>query len=124
MALVARVLPSEEWAAKILPVWPAGWALPDAGHARMVVVERDGQVVATWAAMDVVHLHGVWKDPAARDPKIPGLLIDAMMDLLRGAGIAGVFTIAPTPEVRALAEHAGFEVLEGDLMIAKVPEVV
>lgn len=63
----ARVLPPEEWVRITMrelqpPLWPS--MNPD--DVEIVVVEDDGEIVATMSLLRVVHMESVWIDPRWR----------------------------------------------------------
>jgi hypothetical protein len=99
---------------------PAG-TQPQPEASAVAVVEIDGEIVATWAVMSVIHLEGCWIAPEhRRHPAVVKALVTAMFNLLRERAIPQVVTITQTPEVGALAAKLGGQKIPGDLWILTV----
>lgn len=117
-----RVLPPDEWPRLAHIGHFAAVAPPSPDHTVILVIEKDGQILATWGAMDVVHLEGLWVDPAYRDhPALARKLLAGMEDLLREHNISTVFTIGVTLDVLAMAHRLGFQWMPGNLLAYQVP---
>lgn len=122
MSLALRVLPPEEWPklagleiAALLP-----WLVPE--DTRVLVVEDNDAIVGVWAATRVVHLEGVWIDPAYRRQ------VPVVRRLLRGAwsvakawGAKACWTGAQTDEVRALIQKLHGQELAMTAYVVPVP---
>lgn len=117
-----RVLPVEEWPKlAVLPPFVALGGLPDPACATVVVVEDAvGHLVASWVAVPFTHLEGVWTAEECQHTRVPALLLRAMIAHLKADGVPVAFTLAPDPNIQALAEHAGFEVIPATLMGLKL----
>jgi len=123
--LTTRLLPPEEWdrlraiepfASKGLPRDPAEW--------RILVIERDGQLVGTCSLFTAVHWDCWWVDPAARGKGgVLFALLRAAMQLLATAQITTVYTGAEDgdDDVAALLEHFGFTPASGRLFVLEMP---
>lgn len=117
----ARVLSTEEWTAREGElIYAQGYMTPN-DYRRMVVVEdADGHIVASWCAMNVVMLEGLSVTPG--HPMAGKHLLLEMLHQLKDLGAAGALTRIIDPTVKALAQHAGFDALEGELFqIALTP---
>ena len=107
---MTRVLPRDEWhrlpsesdIPKALP-----YLRPE--DVQVVVVERDGEIVATWAVLRVVQLEGVWIAPAYRKrASVARRLMRATLDLARTLTPYWAFTGSQSAEVSALlTQHLG-----------------
>lgn len=114
-----RVLPPDEWD-KLAGVegleYPLDLMKADPGSVIVVVVEDEGKIVASWIAMNTVHLEGLHVRPEGRgNPLVARAILLGMVTALRDAHIASVLTIAPTPEIKRLAETGGFQEIPGTL---------
>lgn len=105
--MTTRLLPPEEWprlAGTLLEkTWPT---LP--ADARVVVVERDGAIVACSALFAVLHQEGTWTAPEHRtNPAVGRHLIRAMREEIKATGATEVWMMATTPETSALCQRFG-----------------
>lgn len=120
----ARVLPGDEWAARAgeLAHYTAG--LPDPEFSILVVVEDTaGRIVASWLAMNTVHLEGLYVDPAHRHTApVARELLAQMVGELISRQIPAAVTIAQDPAIAELAEHAGFVQIPGTLWQLTLPQ--
>lgn len=113
----ARLLPPQEWGRLADPAL-AG-LVP--GSATIIVVEVDGQIVAHWAAMQVVHVEGLWMDPDyAGHAGVGRALLSAMVEQLRALQVREALTQAGTPEVEALCEKAGGQRVPGTTWVIPI----
>jgi len=102
-----RVLPPDEWArlAGTEQLGPVA-SLLDPETTDVLVVERDGEIVGTWAVLPVWHLEGAWIHPDHRGKgSVARHLWGAMRRMLRQRHIGGVMTTGASDEVRALIAH-------------------
>lgn len=106
--LAARELPREEWArldaTYLAPLRPY---LPDT--ARVLVVERDGAIVAGWSLSQLWHAEGIF----TTDPHAFGLLLKAMRALADSLGVSGVITGSETDAVHDMLLRRGATELPG-----------
>jgi len=80
----------------------------------VLVVERDGEIVASWIAMPVWHVEGVWVAPAHRkNATVAKRLLTGMRGVLRALGLRRVITHALDDEVRGLLAHLDATPLPG-----------
>lgn len=119
--LRVRLLPPEEWDAKLV-----GTSLehkrPHPQFGLILVVERDDQVVACWAAITTVHLEGLWIAPADRGSAGVGrALLSGMLAQLKQHHVTEVLTNAETPEIAAMIEKAGGTQLPGHTWVLALP---
>lgn len=108
MSLLARLLPSEEWPRleALGPAWPA--MDPETNNVRVIVVEQDGQIVATVVALRVVHVHGLWIAPSHRRSR--GVWTRLWMGLRRVAQdwrVPAVLTEALPPGMDEIVKKLG-----------------
>lgn len=120
--LRARLLPPEEWDAKLV-----GTALeanrPDPRYAFIVVVEDGDQVVACWSAISTVHLERLWVTAEARGTAgVARRLLTTMVRTLQLQGVTEVLTNAETPEVAELLTKVGAHALPGQTWVLPIPE--
>jgi len=120
-SLITRVLPPEEWAAKLQGTALAQ-AIYDPDNAFVIVVEdAEGQVVACWSAVNTVHVEGIWIHPDHRRRVAVGrALLTAMFEELRSLSVGEVITNADTPEVEAMLRTIGATPLPGSSWLLKV----
>lgn len=117
---VARVLPVEEWhRLQGLPL-SQGPAL-DPGMAAVVIVEKESEIIATWAAVTIPHAEGCWIRPEYQhNPAVVAGLVSTFFGMLADMGIPAIVTITSEPKVAALAQHLHGQRL-GDLWLIPVP---
>lgn len=109
----ARLLPEHEWTR--LPAEIQQALTPNASVV-VVVEDPQGAIVARWIAMNVVHLEGLFAEPAVRGHAVVAkLLLTEMHHVLTFLGIPSVVTIAQDDLVRTLARKAGFVDVPGTL---------
>jgi N-acetylglutamate synthase-like GNAT family acetyltransferase len=115
--MVIRQLPFEEW--DKLEGYPiAQNGLPDPDVSIMLVAETpEGEIVGTWSALAPIILEGLWVKPEFQKTSVLPKMFTTMKSLLKAAHIDRAYTLVQTPEVKALAEHGGFEVIPGDLCV-------
>jgi hypothetical protein len=110
----ARLLPVDEWprltGTELEQVWPH---LND-DHARIVVVEQDGQIIGCWSAIRYWHVEGAWVHPAHRKRgRVVQYAIALMFSTLRALGAGAVLTGSLTEDTDALIRHLGGNELPG-----------
>jgi N-acetylglutamate synthase-like GNAT family acetyltransferase len=111
--VTVRLLPREDWhrlaGTELETVYPV---LPDGSH--VVVVEDGERIVGCWAAYPLVHVEGLWIDPAYRkNPRVAARLWRGMQATAAAMGARAVNTAAISPEVVGLLEHVGAVELPG-----------
>jgi hypothetical protein len=101
--MMSRLLDRDEWhrlSPDSLPVESRALMPPE---TVALVVERDGAIIASWIAMPVWHLEGVWIEPAHRkNVAVARRLLTGMRGVLRALGLQRVITHALDDDVRAL----------------------
>lgn len=114
MPYTARVLPPDEWAAK-LPALTHLAALPDPQGALLVVVEDEaGAVIATWCVMNILHLEGLYIDPAHRhSPTVAKKLFQETLGAVMAFKAPAVLTHTTDPMVAEMATKIGFTPIPG-----------
>jgi hypothetical protein len=118
MSLTRRVLPPEEFEKlRAIPPYDTG-GLPNPTYWRIVVVERDGGIVATCALFDTVHWDCFWVEEADQgNPTVFKDLLEQSIEVMQQYGIAQVHTTIPAdrPDLAAMLIRFGFHRAPGDL---------
>lgn len=115
--LTSRVLPRDEWG-RVSSV-PLDVALPDT--SRVVVVEKDGAIIASWIALNVLHLHALEVDAEYRkNPAVFGRLMRQMRDVVLAHEATGAFTTAESDEVREMLKSYGAERVVGEGYVVRL----
>lgn len=116
--LTTRVLPPEELhRLSTIPPYSAG-GLPNAENWRIVVVERDGAIVASCALFDTVHWDYFWMaDDERGNPVVFKDLLEGSVRVMQHYGITIVHTTIPShrTELAAMLTRFGFTRVPGDL---------
>lgn len=108
MNLTARVLPPEEWyrlkdteAEQLAPrLNPVG--------TRVIVVEDEGEIVATWTLLQMVHAEGLWVKPSHRGSfGLARRLLGKMREIASEWGVMNVITGSLSPHVTDLIKRFG-----------------
>lgn len=112
--MTSRELPPSEWArlagTELEAIWPA--LRPEWAH--VVVVEDDGHIVGCWATLTILHGEGCWVAPSHRGKTAVARRLWAQMcRLVKAQGVSQVITAAVAPDVQALLEAHGADVLPG-----------
>lgn len=100
--MIARVLPPEEWhRLRDNPISElVEFVKPE--DVRIVVVEHDDQIVATWSALRITHVEGVWVHPEHRSAGVVRSLLRATADATKEWAPVWLMTAAATDEVREI----------------------
>jgi hypothetical protein len=104
-----RLLPPEEWHRLVGTELETLVPKLDPAQTQIVVVERGGVLVGTWAVLQMVHVEGLWIAPAYRG-KSPGIvrrLVQGMQMAAQQFGARVVWTGAASASVAQLIRHAG-----------------
>lgn len=106
--LSVRDLPEEEW--EKLRDHPSlgGHPLPHPKTSRAIVVERDGEIVGVWFAIQVVHLEPIWLKKEERSTGAGLLLFRGMKRLLDSCSLKRVFSFSDNPVISAYLGRLGF----------------
>lgn len=98
-----RVLPREEWDRLQGTEAEGVGAMTAPGQAEVIVVERDGEIVACWVLVRIYHVECAWVAPAHRaSPPVLKRLVSGMKRLARTKRVTRVISTAMTPEVEQL----------------------
>jgi hypothetical protein len=110
------VLPPDQWEARRGELPYA--TLPDPGYTLLVVVENhEGRIVASWMAMNTVHLEGLHVVASERHKgSVSMLLLNGMLQALAEGQVPAVLTLAQEPSIITLAQKFGFRVVPGTLL--------
>lgn len=114
MSLTTRILDPSEWPKLSGTEAGAVWPHLDQSIARVLVVERDAQIVACWVLMPVYHLEALWiaEDERKRSSVARRLWV-GMCQLIQGLKIPKVVTSACSDDVMAMLERLDAEPLQG-----------
>jgi len=106
--MTTRELPREEWHRLAgTELEPYVHDQPD-GVLAVLVVEDGDQIIGCWSILTLVHVEGVWIDPAHRKHgAVARQLLGAMWRRLRSLGVRAVLTGAVTTEVEQLLARLG-----------------
>jgi hypothetical protein len=118
MSLIRRVLPPEEFHKLLtIPPYSAG-GLPNPEYWRIVVVEREGDIVACCALFDTVHWDYFWiADADQGNPVVFKDLLEQSLMVMQEYGIAQVHTTIPShrADLADMLVRFGFHKVPGDL---------
>jgi hypothetical protein len=110
-----RVLPGEEFPRLADLPFAQAYGVPDPRYAQILVAEDPtGTIVGVWAALNTVHLDGLWiAEDYRKTSRVASQLLRGMKRLLTSLGIVHSFTMISyeTPEVLQLSLKAGFQQL-------------
>tara|TARA_R110000824_G_scaffold153494_1_gene325146 strand:- start:245 stop:616 length:372 start_codon:yes stop_codon:yes gene_type:complete len=123
MTLSTRVLPVEELSR--LAKTDAGIPWERLGpSAKVVVVEREGEIVGCHALVPVLHAECLWVHPEYRGKTaVPRRLWKALRATAREEfGVQSFATAAITDEIRRLLDHVQATKLDGDHYLVSVEE--
>jgi hypothetical protein len=120
--MITRILPPAEWPRLVNT--EAGPALKylDPAESNIVVVEDGGRIIGCWSVLRLVHLEGLWIDPAYRhSPSVARRLFRATWRVVRRLAPQWVMTAAATADVKALlVEHVGAVAIPGEMFVVAV----
>lgn len=112
---MTRILPRDEWPRLAGTEAEAVWPLLNPDTTRIVVVERDGEIVGCHVLLWVLHAECLWTAPAARGRGgVARRLWTAVQETVRAMGASGFMTAATDDRVRRLLAHVGAQRLPGD----------
>lgn len=104
----SRILPPEEWPRLAGTEAEAVWPTLDPEHARVVVVEDEGEIVATWTVMRIVHVECLWVKPSHRGVfGVTKRLLRGMRDAASAWGARNVVTGSASAHVTDLIRRFG-----------------
>jgi N-acetylglutamate synthase-like GNAT family acetyltransferase len=123
MQQTTRVLPHNEWSRLAGTELETLAPILNPETTRIVVVERDGVIVACWAVTIMVHLEGIWIAPSHRKSASVGrALLQSAREQVRALGGRWAITGATTDDVRGLISKLGGERLPGESYIVPIPQ--
>lgn len=104
---VVRELRNEEWdRLAALPPWPDGplpeGFSPDPANSLVMIAETpEGEIIAYWSALNVIHMEGFWVSPEHRHkhPRLIHRLVHQTRTILDEAGIPVTFCWSDRPEI-------------------------
>jgi N-acetylglutamate synthase-like GNAT family acetyltransferase len=116
--VTSRILPRDEWS-KLAGTEAGAFAdrLP-VDSASLLVVEDDGQIVATWALVSMVHAEGLWIAPSHRGRfGVVKRLLAGMRAMARSIGCPAVQTAALSSDVADFIARLGGAPLPGQAFV-------
>lgn len=116
-----RFLPPEEWPRLKGTEAETLWPVLSPESARVIVVEEDGEIVATWTAMRVVHMECIWVKPSHRGRLgvVRGLLA-GLRHVAAEWDLRGVVTSSLNAMVSDLIRRFGGSPLPGEMYVMPV----
>jgi ribosomal protein S18 acetylase RimI-like enzyme len=103
--LTTRLLPVAEWA-KLAATEFRHLPYVTGDELAVVVVEDGDRIVGCWGLMPMLHLEGLWIDPAYRGrPSVAKRLLAATWAAVKARGVRWVMTAADSDGVRRLLER-------------------
>lgn len=115
--MTTRLLPPDEWS-RLAGTEAAFAPLLPPGSASILVVEDDGQIVATWALVTMMHAEGLWIAPSHRGRfGVVKRLLSGMRSLARSLGCASVQTASVSNDVTDFIQRLGGSPLPGRAFI-------
>lgn len=116
--MISRILPPEEWPRLNGTEAEKAWPLFNPENTRVYVVEDEGQIVACWTMLRMVHAECLWIAPSHRGSfGVFKRLIGGMRESAKIWGAASVITGSVTEAVTRIIARLGGEPLPG-LMFA------
>lgn len=104
--MTVRVLDADRSCLAGLPVLDAGRSLPPE-RVRTVVVESEGQVVATLSVLQVSYIESAWLHPDHRNAGTVRALVRAAWELASADGAAWGFSAAADDKVAEVLSRLG-----------------
>ncbi len=110
--MTTRILPREEYG-RLSAIDPdLDWnSLPS--RTKVLVVERNGEIVGRWMALPVVHVETVWKADGA-GAGVTRCLLEGMKHILDEEGVEGAWTSATDDRVRGILANLHAVKVPGD----------
>lgn len=113
--MIARILGPEEWADSKTPAVPL-LKYTDPRNAALVVVEREGVIVASVAALQVTHFEGFWVDEKHRgNPGIMRAMLRQATALAKARGESWIMAGAADDRMSEFCTRLGGVKLHTDL---------
>jgi hypothetical protein len=104
----SRILPSEEWPRLAGTEAERAWPLLNPENTRILVVEEEGEIVATWTFMRVVHAECIWVKPSHRGlVSVARRLFSGLREIAGGWGAEKVITGSVSDYVTDLIRRFG-----------------
>lgn len=112
--MTTRVLARAEWPKlAATELGPAIDSLPE-GTQVVVVEDVEGRIVGCWAAIQYVHVEGLWIAPEhRRGGRALAHLLGGMKTVVSDLGGSAALTVALSPDIAALLERQGATALPG-----------
>lgn len=119
----ARVLAPEEWPLMTTPELRTYLSLTRPEDTQVVVVEDQGRVIAQWAVLRIVHLEGLWIDPAYRNRVgVARRLLAMTLTVARRWAPEWVMTGADSAPIRRMLTRFGAEPVPAQMFLMSTRE--
>lgn len=120
--MISRILPSHEWHLLAGTESEVEAALTSLGPStRILVVEDDGEIVATWAAIPTVHMECLWVKPSHRGlVGVARRLFSGLREIAAEFDVTAVVTSSLSPLVTDLIRRFGGSPLPGEMFILPI----
>jgi hypothetical protein len=106
--MIARVLPPAEWSRLNGTEAELLWPHFNPEHTRVIVVEEEGQIVATWTLLRVVHAECLWIAPSHRGLfGVTKRLLRSMRTIAEDWNVGAVWTGSLSEHVTSLIRRLG-----------------
>lgn len=115
--MISRVLPPSEWKRLETVPMPTMLDYVRPEDIDVCVVEDADRIVACWSVLRVVHLEGVWVDPAYRKAGVVRGLIRKAFERAADGGRRWAFTGADDDRVRRIIERIGGRMIPMDTWV-------
>ena len=122
--MITRILPVEEYprlvGTEAEQLWPH---LPES--ARVIVVEDNGCIVATWTLMQMVHAECIWIAPTHRGSfGVVRRLLGKMRETASEWEVSKIITASLSPYVSNLIRRIGGTRIEGESFLLPVSGIM
>lgn len=119
--MTTRILPPDEWPRLAGTEAERLWPLLNPRTARVVVVERQGEIVGCHVLMQMLHAECLWVHPEHRGKaSVARRLWSGVQEVARGCGVHAIVTHAVDDTVRGLLAHVGAEPIVGEAYMVPV----
>jgi hypothetical protein len=109
--MTVRELEQHEWPRLETLLNELGMPIPPAATSRIVIAEEDGEIIAWWSAIQVVHLEPIWIHPDHRGGILPGKMWRILRGILETCGVPAAYCFAADETVAGYLHRLGLKVL-------------
>lgn len=116
--MITRILPQEEWPRLDGTEAETLWPNLNPITSRVIVVEDEGQIVATWVMLSMVHAECLWIAPEKRGSfGVTRRLLSGMKEAAADFGALAVLTASISEHVSGLIKRLGGQRLPGETFV-------